>query len=94
MFTRVKVRDNRSVPEVIDSDTGERLKGLQKVVITHEHGIRPEVELSILSNEPAKYDAEADAVFEVMATTTGEMKRVKKIEFEDGEIIEYGATGA
>ena len=85
---RLKLRSDKTV--IVDSDLEERLKGVTKVVITHETGTRPEAEIHILSEEAAKYDAQVDATFLVASTNSGEMKPVKAIEFEDGEVINYG----
>ena len=85
---RLKLRSDKTI--VVDSDLEERLKGVTKVVITHEYGTRPQAEVHILSEEAAQYDAQVDATFLVASTNSGEMKPVKAIEFADGEVIDYG----
>lgn len=88
----VKIRSDKGITKVLDSDTGEVIRGITKVEITHDVGALPIVSLEITSVEPGQYSAEASASFLVMSTVAGKMKPVKIIEFEDGEIIDY--TGA
>ncbi len=90
MSVKIRLRSDKTVAEIADAESGDRIKGLSKIVITHDIGSRPEAELHIITDEPAKYDAEAEATFLAMSTVAGEMKAVKRIEFEDGEIIQYG----
>ena len=88
----VRIRSDKTVARIMDSETDERVKGIEKIEITHQIGSMPVAELQIASVEPAKYDITAEPVFLVKSTLTGEMKQVKNIEFEDGEIISYGGT--
>ena len=90
MATIVRMKSDRTVSEILDTDTGDRVKGVSKVVITHDIGSLPEVELHIVSEDRAAYQLEGEAKFCVKSTITGDMKPVKSIEFEDGEIINYG----
>ena len=89
MAVRVMMRSDRPAAKITDADTGDPIKGVTKVVMTHEIGSLPEAEIHILSDDRAAYDVEADAKFFVKSTVTGDMKRVKQIEFADGEIINY-----
>lgn len=86
----VKMKSDKTVSEIVDTDTGDRVKGVSKVVITHDIGSVPEVELHIVSNDRGSYVTEGEAKFVAMSTVAGIMKPVKQIKFEDGEIINYG----
>lgn len=86
----VKMKSDRTVSEIVDTETGDRVKGVGKVVITHDIGSVPEVELHIVSSDRGSYVTEGEAQFVAMSTVAGVMKPVKKIEFQDGEIINYG----
>ncbi len=80
---------DKGITKVIDADTGEVIKGITKVEITHDVGVLPIVSLEIVSIDSGQYNVEASASFLVMSTVDGKMKPVKTIEFEDGEVIDY-----
>ena len=88
----VKIISDKTLAKIMDSDTGDRIKGIGRIEITHDIGSRPEVELHIVSTEQGKYNVEADETFWVMSTVDGEMKQVKSIEFLDGQVIDYGGS--
>ncbi len=88
----VRIQSDGTVARIMDSETKERVKGIGRIEIVHDIGAMPVAELQIVSNEPSKYDVTAEPTFWAMSTVAGEMKQVKKIEFEDGEIISYGGT--
>ena len=52
----------------------------------------PIIELTIVNVDPGQYEVEASASFMAASTVTGEVKPVKSIEFEDGEVIDYGGA--
>lgn len=89
---RVKMRSDKGVCKVLDTDNGEPIKGVARVEITQEVGALPIISLEIATTDVGQFEVEADAQFLVVSTTTGEKKPVKSIEFEDGEVINYGAT--
>lgn len=86
---RVKTRSDKTFTEVMDTDAGERVKGLKAVNIRHDQGSLPVIDLEIVSSDVGSFDVEGNAQFSVMSTATGEMKAVKRIEFVDGEVIDY-----
>ena len=90
MATIVRMKSDRTVSEILDTETGDRVKGVSKVVITHDVGSLPQVELHIVADDRAAYQLEGEAKFYAKSTVSGDMKPVKTIEFEDGEIINYG----
>ena len=87
---QIRYRSDKGVIEMRDSETGDRIRGAAKVEIEHVSGARPVADVQIVSTEMAQIDIDADAHFNVISTVDGKMKRVKMIEFEDGEIINYG----
>ncbi len=89
---RVRIQSDKGICKIKDADTGEVIKGICGVNINHDIGALPIIELTIINVDPGQYEVEADASFMVMSTATGEMKPVKSIEFEDGEVIDYGGT--
>lgn len=89
---RVKIQSDKGVCKIKDADTGEVIKGISRIDIDHDVGSLPIIELTIVNVDPGQYEVEGEASFLVHSTTNGEMKRVKQIEFEDGEIINYGGT--
>ena len=86
----VRLKSDMGVCKVQDSDTGEPIKGVAGVEITQQVGAMPIIRITIVSEDVGKYNVEGDAGIMVKSTTTGEMKSVKSIEFDDGEKITYG----
>ena len=87
---QVRYRSDKGVIDMRDSETGDRIRGITRVDIEHNSGQRPVAEVQIKSTEMAEIEIDADAHFCVVSTVDGKMKRVKMIEFEDGEVINYG----
>jgi len=85
----VKIKSDKGITKVMDLDTGEVIRGITKVEIMHDVGALPIVSLEIASVEPGQYNVECSARLLVVSTVEGKMKPVKKIEFEDGEVIDY-----
>lgn len=86
----VRMKSENTVCQVVDTDTGDKIKGVGRIEIVHEIGSRAQAEIHMISEAPSKYNLEAEARFFVMSTKDGQMKAVKQIQFEDGEIIDYG----
>ena len=86
----VRMKSDRTVSEILDTESGDRVKGVSKVVITHDIGSVPEIDLHIISTDRGSYAVEGEAKFLARSTVDGELKAVKNIEFVDGEIINYG----
>ena len=86
---KVRMRSDKVFTDVMDTDAGERVKGLAAVNVRHDQGSVPVIDLEIVSSEVGSFDVEGYAQFSVMSTATGEMKAVKRIEFSDGEVIDY-----
>ena len=90
MAVIVRMKSDRTVSEILDTESGDRVKGVSKVVITHDIGSAPQIELHIISTDRGSYTTEGEAKFLARSTVDGVLKPVKSIEFLDGEIINYG----
>lgn len=87
---RVKILSDKGATKIVDADTSEVIKGVRKVEITHNVGDLPIISLEIVSTDNGQFAISGDASIMVMSTVDGKMKPVKSIEFEDGEVINYG----
>jgi hypothetical protein len=66
-----------------DADTGQEIKGVARLSINVEPDDFIRVEAELLS---ASLDVMGEAEFRVADPETGEIKRISRIEFEDGSV--------
>jgi hypothetical protein len=72
--------------KITNAETGDEIKGISrvKIEITHSDIVRATLDLVA-----PQIDTRGKAEYRVSSPKTGELKKVRKIEFADGEIFEF-----
>ncbi|WP_029581945.1 hypothetical protein [Bradyrhizobium sp. URHD0069] len=72
--------------KVIDTVTGAEIQGIERIAIDLRAGdlVRAKIDLCAV-----QLDVAAHAEYRVASPKTGDMKAVRRIEFADGEVVEF-----